>query len=182
MPEWTYGRESEVDVVRASARLPGLDLDIIHRQSPNGDWEQMSINLLGNTVLRSARVLVEAANPFTFWVQATRFMWMPWLLTAQTMMLPAGRPRTLPSAVHPPSARGADGLGDPFFHRNQRRHERYRLHPSSQIDPGKNLRPYLFMRPASDQNSEVLKAHTNFSRIFDDPHVRGRHCINERFD
>jgi len=35
------------------------------------------------------------------------------------------------------------------------------------------------MRPASDQNSEVLKAHTNFSRIFDDPHVRGRHCINE---
>jgi hypothetical protein len=83
----------------------------------------------GNTVLRSARVLVEAANPFTFWVQATRFMWMPRLLTAQTMMLPAGRPRTLPSAVHPPSARGADGLGDPFFHRNQRRHERYRLHP-----------------------------------------------------
>jgi len=34
-------------------------------------------------------------------VQATRFMWMPWLLTAQTMLLPAGRPRRLPSAVHP---------------------------------------------------------------------------------
>src|SRR6476660_5857141 len=37
-------------------------------------------------------------------------MWMPWLLTAQTMMLPAGQPRTLPSAVHPeqeaPAARG----------------------------------------------------------------------------
>jgi len=136
----------------------------------------------GNTVLRSARVLVEAANPFTFWVQATRFMWMPWLLTAQTMMLPAGRPRTLPSAVHPPSARGADGLGDPFFTEISDDTSGIGCIPSSRIDPGKNLRPYLFMRPASDQNSEVLKAHTNFSRIFDDPHVRGRHCINERFD
>src|SRR6266446_277147 len=45
MPERTYSRESEIDATRASARLPGLDIDIIHRQSPNGDWEQMSINL-----------------------------------------------------------------------------------------------------------------------------------------
>src|SRR6476659_5958519 len=50
--------------------------------------------------------LFEAANPFTFWVHATRFMWMPWLLTAQTMMLPAGQPRTLPSAVHPEQEAG----------------------------------------------------------------------------
>jgi hypothetical protein len=31
-------------------------------------------------------------------------MWMPWLLTAQTMLLPEGRPRTLPSAGRPQQA------------------------------------------------------------------------------
>ena len=101
MPERTYSRESEIDATRASARLPGLDIDIIHRQSPNGDWEQMSINLRATPSFEALGSLFEAANPFTFWVHATRFMWMPWLLTAQTMMLPAGQPRTLPSAVHP---------------------------------------------------------------------------------
>lgn len=99
MPERTYSRESEIDATRASARLPGLDIDIIHRQSPNGDWEQMSINLRATPSFDALGSLFEAANPFTFWVHATRFMWMPWLLTAQTMMLPAGQPRTLPSAV-----------------------------------------------------------------------------------
>jgi hypothetical protein len=110
MPERTYSREGEIDATRASARLPGLDIDIIHRQSPNGDWEQMSINLRATPSFDALGSLFEAANSFTFWVQATRFMWMPWLLTAQTMMLPAGRSRTLPSAVHPeqeaPAARG----------------------------------------------------------------------------
>jgi hypothetical protein len=101
MPERTYSRESEINATRASARLPGLDVDIIHRQSPNGDWEQISINLRATPSFEALGSLFEAANPFTFWVQATRFMWMPWLLTAQTMMPPAGRRRTLPSAVHP---------------------------------------------------------------------------------
>ena len=90
MPERTYSRESEIDATRASARLPGLDIDIIHRQSPNGDWEQMSINLRATPSFEALGSLFEAANPFTFWVQAARFMWTPWLLMAQTMML-AGR-------------------------------------------------------------------------------------------
>jgi len=101
MPQRTYDRESEIDATTASARLPGLDIDIIHRQSPNGDWEQMSINLRATPSFEALGRLFEAANPLTFWVQATRFMWTPWPLTAQTMTLPAGRPRTLPSAIQP---------------------------------------------------------------------------------
>jgi hypothetical protein len=90
--------------------LPCLDIDIIHRQSPNGDWEQMSINLRATPSFDALGSLFEAANPFMFWVHATRSMWMPWLLTTQTMLLPAGQPRTLPNTVHPeheaPAARG----------------------------------------------------------------------------
>jgi hypothetical protein len=110
MSERMYSPDSDIDATRASARLPGLDIDIIHRQSPNGDWEQMSINLRATPSFEALGSSFEAANPFSFWVQATRLMWTPWLLTAQTMLLPAGRPRTLPSAVHPeqeaPTANG----------------------------------------------------------------------------
>ena len=38
-------RRSDVDTTKASARLPGLDIDIIHRRSPDGEAEQISINL-----------------------------------------------------------------------------------------------------------------------------------------
>src|ERR1700738_4150244 len=101
MPEGTYSRESEIDATKASARLPGLDIDIIHRHSPNGDWEQMSINLRAMPSFAALGRSFEPADPFTLWVQAARLMWMPWLLTAQMMLLPEGRPRTLPSAVRP---------------------------------------------------------------------------------
>jgi hypothetical protein len=101
MPEGKYSRESDIDATKASARLPGLDIDIIHRHSPNGDWEQLSINLRATPSFEVLGRSFEAADPFTLWVQAARLMWMPWLLTAQTMMLLEGRPLTLPSAVRP---------------------------------------------------------------------------------
>jgi hypothetical protein len=98
MPERTHGRESGIDVTKASARLPGLDIDITHRQSPSGEWEQVSINVRATPSFESLGRSFEAADPFTLWMQAARLMWMPWLLAAQTMMLPGDRPRTLPNA------------------------------------------------------------------------------------
>jgi hypothetical protein len=91
MPERTYSREHEIDTTKATAHLPGLDIDIIHRQSPNGDWEQISINLRAMPSFEALGRSFEAADPFTLWMQATRLMWMPWLLVAQSMMLPSSR-------------------------------------------------------------------------------------------
>jgi hypothetical protein len=99
MPEGTYARESEIDATKASARLPGLDIDIIRRQSPDGDWEQISINLRAMPSFEALGSLHEAIDPFTLWLQAARLMWMPWLLAAQSVMLPKGWPRTLPNTV-----------------------------------------------------------------------------------
>jgi hypothetical protein len=96
MPDRTHSGESEIDVTKASARLPGLDIDIIHRQSLHGDWEQMSINIRATPSFEAAGRAFEAADPFTLWVQAARLMWMPWLLAAQTMILPEARPRRIP--------------------------------------------------------------------------------------
>jgi hypothetical protein len=98
MPNGTNNRASEIEA-KASAHLPGLDIDIIQRQSPNGDWEQVSVNLRATPSFESVGRLFELADPFTVWLQATRLMWMPWLLTAQTMILPDSPPRTLPNIV-----------------------------------------------------------------------------------
>jgi len=99
MPERTYDRENEVDTIRATAHLPGLDIEIIHSQSPNSDWEQISINLRATPSFEAAGRLFETADPFALWMQAARLMWMPWLLTAQAMMLPDSRTQTLPSGA-----------------------------------------------------------------------------------
>jgi hypothetical protein len=96
MGDGTYDRDSEIDTTKASARLPGLNIDIIHQQSANGDWEQISINLRAMPSFEAAGRLFETADPFTLWVQVAQLMWMPWLATAQAMMLPMGRNRTLP--------------------------------------------------------------------------------------
>src|SRR5215475_12659556 len=101
MPDGTYNPENEIETTKATAHLPGLDIDIIHRQSPNDDWEQISINLRATPSFETLERFFEIADPFTVWAQASRLMWMPWLLAAQTLMLPDARPRTLPSAVRP---------------------------------------------------------------------------------
>jgi hypothetical protein len=101
MPDWTYNQESEIEATKASARLPGLDIEIIHRRSPNSKWEQVSINVRATPSFEMLGRSFEVADPFTLWVQAASLMWMPWMLTAQTMMLPNGWPRTLPNVVQP---------------------------------------------------------------------------------
>jgi hypothetical protein len=104
MPDGT--RANEIDVTKASAYLGGLDIDIIHRQSAHGDWEQISINLRAAPSFEALGRVFETADPFTLWAQAVRLMWMPWLVTAQAMMLPNGRTPTLPGRGQ---ARVADG-------------------------------------------------------------------------
>src|SRR5262249_29112418 len=38
-------QQSEVGATRATARLPVLNIEVVHRRSPDGDSEQISINL-----------------------------------------------------------------------------------------------------------------------------------------
>jgi hypothetical protein len=52
-------QQSEVGATKATARLPGLNIEVVHRQSPDGDSEQISINL-------QAVPSFEAFGPFAF--------------------------------------------------------------------------------------------------------------------
>jgi hypothetical protein len=101
VPEWKTGlRESQDETTRATAQLPGLDIDIIHRRSPEGKWEQVSISVRATPSFEPFGHLLDATNPFTFWMQAARLTWLPWLLTAQMMMLPPSAARPAGSKHH----------------------------------------------------------------------------------
>ena len=73
---------------RATAHLPGLEVEIIHRRLPGADAEQISINLQAVPSFEAFGRFLETANPFVFWAQAAQMAWLPWLGATRTLMLP----------------------------------------------------------------------------------------------
>jgi len=84
---------------KATARLPGLTIEIVHRHSPAGGAEHISVNLQAVPSFEAFGRYLEAANPFAFWLQASRMAWFPWLEAARVAMLPFG------GTLSPPNAR-----------------------------------------------------------------------------
>jgi hypothetical protein len=86
------------DETRATARLPGLEIEIVHRRSPAGDAD--SINLQAVPSFEAFGRFLETANPFAFWAQAAQMAWLPWVEAARTLMLPwsvaSAPPKALP--------------------------------------------------------------------------------------
>ena len=80
---------SDVDTTRATAQLPGLDVEIVHRRSPQGDAEQISITLQAMPSFEAFGNWLEAANPFAFWARAAQLAWLPWLEAARIASEPA---------------------------------------------------------------------------------------------
>ena len=76
------------DATRATAHLPGLDIEIVHRRSPTADAEQISISLQAVPSFEAFGRFLQTANPFAFWVQAAQLVWFPWLGAASALMLP----------------------------------------------------------------------------------------------
>jgi len=76
------------DITRATARLPGLEVEIIHRRSPATDTEQISVTLQAAPSFEALGQFLQTANPFGLWVQAARMAWFPWLGAASPLVLP----------------------------------------------------------------------------------------------
>jgi hypothetical protein len=79
---------TQTGTTRATARLPGLDIEITHRGAVEGDAEQISINLRATPSFDAFGRALELANPFAFWAQAAQLAWLPWLETARTLAPP----------------------------------------------------------------------------------------------
>jgi len=65
------------DTTRAMARLPGLEIEIVHRRSPDADVEQISISLQAVPSFEAFGQFLQTANPFRFWAQAAQMAWFP---------------------------------------------------------------------------------------------------------
>jgi hypothetical protein len=83
--------------MKAIAHLPGLDIEIVHRQSPDGLTEQISINLKAVPSFEAFARVFEAVNPFALWAQAVRLAWFPWIEATRAAMLPPGGPSEEPA-------------------------------------------------------------------------------------
>jgi hypothetical protein len=97
----------ERELTRASASLPGLEIEIIHRRSPDGEAEQISINLQAVPSFEAFGRAFEAANPFVFWTQTLQLVWAPWLEAARMASLPFGGTPALPKAARDEGSRSS---------------------------------------------------------------------------
>ena len=80
-------QHSDDDDTRATARLPGLEIEIVHRR-PRDDVEALSINLQATPSFEAFGRFLETANPFAFWAQAMQMAWLPWLEATRALTSP----------------------------------------------------------------------------------------------
>ncbi|HUZ92176.1 MAG TPA: hypothetical protein VMU78_09790 [Methylocella sp.] len=100
------------DETRATARLPNLDIEIIHSRSAEGDAEQLSISLQAVPSFEAFGRYLEAANPFLFWMRVAQTVWAPWLGSAPASLPPGGFSRlpARPESAGPNATRDDDRL------------------------------------------------------------------------
>jgi hypothetical protein len=91
-------RSCEPEAVTATAHLPGLDIEIVHRRAPDEDVEQISVTLKAVPSFEAFGPYLEAANPFAVWAQAMQLAWLPWLKAARAVSLPYVTPLPKPGA------------------------------------------------------------------------------------
>jgi hypothetical protein len=99
---------SHPDVTTASARLPGLDIEIVHRPPSDGESEQLSIRLQATPSFEAFGGFAGTFNPFAYWVEAVQLAWSPWLNVAGAMLQPWSLP-LLPGVGTDAASRSTSG-------------------------------------------------------------------------
>ena len=80
--------QDHFEETRAIARLPNLDIEIIHGCSADGNAERLSISVLAVPSFDAFGRAMEAANPFLFWMRIAQRAWAPWLGSTQARLPP----------------------------------------------------------------------------------------------
>ncbi len=70
---------SEYDQTRATARLPNLDIEIVHRRPWEGHEEQLVVMLRAVLSFEAFGRLLEARSPLLVWTQMLEAAWSPWV-------------------------------------------------------------------------------------------------------
>jgi hypothetical protein len=71
--------EIDHDTTRATANLPGLTIEVMHRRMPGAEAELISINMQAMPSFAAFGRYLDGINPFVFWAQFAQAAWLPWL-------------------------------------------------------------------------------------------------------
>jgi hypothetical protein len=74
--------QSEYDDTKAVARLPNLDIEILHRRPLQGADELLTITLRATPSFDAFFQAFEGRGPAAFWMRAFEMAWAPWLQLA----------------------------------------------------------------------------------------------------
>jgi hypothetical protein len=85
----------EDGTTRATARLPGLDIEIVHRRPPGAEVEQIWINLQAVPSFEAFGRFLETTNPFAFWARAAQIAWAALARGGALIQLPGSVPPEL---------------------------------------------------------------------------------------
>ena len=67
------------DETRAFARLPGLDIAVLHRDARGEDGEQVFIALKASPSFGALARPMGAADPFLLWMRLMQLGWASWV-------------------------------------------------------------------------------------------------------
>jgi hypothetical protein len=70
---------NEQDETRATASLPGLDVEIVHRHASDASAELITISLRAAPSFEAFGRYLEATNPLLAWARMIELAWQPWL-------------------------------------------------------------------------------------------------------
>lgn len=100
--------EGHFEETRATARLPNLDIEIVHSRSPEEGIERLSISVMAMPSFEAFGRFAEAANPFLFWMRFAQSAWAPFL-GAFPGRLPRGHAARRPAS---PETSGTHAMPD----------------------------------------------------------------------
>ena len=87
---------NEYDETRATARLPNLDIEILHRRPWEGNEEQLVVMLRAVPSFEAVGRWLEVSNPLLVWTRVMEAAWSPWVHGLTTALSPSFRPPSLP--------------------------------------------------------------------------------------
>jgi hypothetical protein len=99
---------SDYDETRATARLPNLDIEIVHRRPWEGNEEHLVVTLRAVPSFEAFGRFLEANNRLLAWTRMMQTAWALWVHGLTIALSPSFRPPSLPG-FDP----GSHGRADP---------------------------------------------------------------------
>jgi hypothetical protein len=86
---------SKYDETRATARLPSLDVEILHRRPWEGNEGQLVVTLRAVPSFEAFGRFLEASNPLLVWTRMMEAAWSPWVGGLTKALSQSSRPPSL---------------------------------------------------------------------------------------